>query len=432
MKRLLYLAKNYDLVVGDKFELFYRGVIRSMNPYKYYIRVTSPKGKPYPRYYTFTPKEEEVGSYPLQIDLMDDYCNVIESATTTLNVVKPEKPKRKMNILCFGDSLTFNGVWPYVGYSRFTKEDGEPKGLGFKDTLNFIGTCKKEEIGYEGYGGWQWRHFVKDEAVPMNASVWVEVDHHNLDENDQHSIWENEGLHWVLESIEEKRLKFKRGDNNFSCLPKVTTIFNNYSGGIHKDPIKINKYYFEQGNPFYDKTIDGPNFKLYCDKNGFPGIDYVYILLTWNGQEKQYGTDFSHYEPYITAIIDSIHKDYKLAKIRLIGVQSPSISGGIASNYGASGPYSDVFGTMTTIYNYNMYLEELCSRDCYKDFCKYIDMKAQFDIENNMPTTEVKVNARSEKTELIGTNGVHPTNEGYLQIGDCFYRALVSDMAKEK
>ena len=53
--KLLFLAKNYDLVEGDTFELFYRGVIRSMNPYKYYIYVTSPKGRPYPRYYTYTP-----------------------------------------------------------------------------------------------------------------------------------------------------------------------------------------------------------------------------------------------------------------------------------------------------------------------------------------------------------------------------------------
>ena len=86
--KLLFLAKNYDLVVGDKFELFYRGVIRSMNPYKYYIHVSSPKGRPYPRYYTFTPNENEVGDYPLTITLYDDYSNVIESASTTLHVIK--------------------------------------------------------------------------------------------------------------------------------------------------------------------------------------------------------------------------------------------------------------------------------------------------------------------------------------------------------
>ena len=58
-------------------------------------------------------------------------------------------------------------------------------------------------------------------------------------------------------------------------------------------------------------------------------------------------------------------------------------------------------------------------------------MKAQFDVEYNMPSADFKVNARSNITEKLGTNGVHPTMDGYLQIGDVFYRALVSDMKEE-
>lgn len=428
--KLIYLAKNYDLVIGDTFELFYRGIIRSMNPYKYYIHIDSPKGKPYPRYYTYTPTESDEGDYPLTVSLYDDYGDLIETATTTLHVIKPVAPMRKMNILCFGDSLTFNGVWPYEGYRRFVKNDGTPRGLGFTDTLNLVGTCKKEEVGYEGYGGWQWRHFVKNEAVSTTSSVWVEVDEHSLDENDQHSIWMSNNLKWVLESIEDKKLKFKRGEGNYSCLPKIDEVFTNVDGGIHIDDIKINKYYFEKGNPFYDEDIDGPNFKKYCEENGYDGLDYVYILLTWNGQYIPFNNDFSHFDPFIKTILDRIHQDFPCAYVRLIGIQSPSINGGIAANYGASGPYSDVFGELTTAYNYNEYLEKLCEQDEYKDFCKYIDMKAQFDIEYNMPSADTKVNVRSDITEKVGTNGVHPTMAGYLQIGDVFYRALVSDMAK--
>ena len=52
-------------------------------------------------------------------------------------------------------------------------------------------------------------------------------------------------------------------------------------------------------------------------------------------------------------------------------------------------------------------------------------MKAQFDVEYNMPAMEVQVNRRNQTKELIGSNGVHPTMNGYLQIGDVFYRALI-------
>ena len=430
--KLLSLAKNYDLVIGDTFELFYRGVIRSMNPYKYYIYVNSPKGVPYPRFYTYTPGENDEGDYPLTITLFDDYGCEIETASTTLHVHKPVCPNKKINILCFGDSITYNGVWPYEGYRRFTKDDGNPKGLGFKNTLNLIGTMKIEEVGYEGYGGWQWKHFATNIAVLSTSSVWVEVDEHNLGENDQHSIWESNGLNWVLESIETNKLKFKRGKGNYSSMPEIGNIFTNVSGGEHKEDIKINKYSFEKGNPFYDEEIDGPNFKKYCEKNNFEGIDYCYILLTWNGQFKPYNTDFSHHEEYMKKIIDRIHLDYPNAYVRLIGIHSPSIDGGIAANYGANGFYHDVFGDLITAYNYDEFLEQFCEREEYKSFCKFIDMKAQFDVENNMPSTMMKVNVRNEELHRVGANGLHPMTEGYLQIGDVFYRTLVADMKKEK
>ena len=38
--KYLYLADSYDLVVGHPFELFYRGIIRLFDPYKYYIHVS--------------------------------------------------------------------------------------------------------------------------------------------------------------------------------------------------------------------------------------------------------------------------------------------------------------------------------------------------------------------------------------------------------
>ena len=48
-----------------------------------------------------------------------------------------------------------------------------------------------------------------------------------------------------------------------------------------------------------------------------------------------------------------------------------------------------------------------------------------------MPSADMKVNVRNNQTLKVGTNGVHPTMSGYLQIGDVFYRALVADMKNE-
>lgn len=54
----------------------------------------------------------------------------------------------------------------------------------------------------------------------------------------------------------------------------------------------------------------------------------------------------------------------------------------------------------------------------------YSDMKCQFDSENNYPYEMVKVNNRSHVLEKIGINGLHPSLDGYKQIGDAFYRFL--------
>ena len=431
MSRLLFLAKRYDLVSGDRFELFYRGIIRSMSPYKYYIHAECKKGSGYQRYYTFTPSDQDAGDHELTITLYDDDRNVIDRASTVLHVVKPVAPARKINALCLGDSLTFNGVWPHEGWRRFTCKGGEPEGLGFEGSVSLFGESRRGEIGYEGFGGWKWKDFCTDDSIGLHSSVWVKSKHH-LDEHDQESVWVSNGKEWILESIEDGRLKFKRGKNNVGIVRDLGDRFVNVSGGVHKEDIAAESFEYEQNNPFYDEEKKGPCFRTYCERNGFPQLDYFYILLTWNGQYIHYNDDFGMHDPYIRMILDAIHRDYPDAKVRQIGIMSPSVTGGIPANYGASGPYSDVFGDLWTAFNYDEYLEKLVGEEKYRAFCRYIDLKAQFDIENNMPQAEVKVNARCSRTELIGTNGVHPSMDGYLQIGDVFYRALVSDMSEEK
>lgn len=70
-------------------------------------------------------------------------------------------------------------------------------------------------------------------------------------------------------------------------------------------------------------------------------------------------------------------------------------------------------------------MEELVTEDPeLAEYCYYVDTKGQFDTRYNMPYTQVAVNPRSTVTEMRGTNGVHPSPSGYLQIGDAFYRAL--------
>ena len=172
------------------------------------------------------------------------------------------------------------------------------------------------------------------------------------------------------------------------------------------------------------------DFIEYLEENNFEKPDLIYILLTWNGLYIPFNENFSHHLDYAKKILRHIKEVLPNTLVTLLGIQICSVNGGIASNYGANGPYSDTFGSISTAFNYNLQLEELTYLDEFKDYVSYVDTKAMFDSEYNMPSTDIPVNARSKITEKIGNNGVHPTMDGYLQIGDVFYRKLIHDIKK--
>ena len=80
---------------------------------------------------------------------------------------------------------------------------------------------------------------------------------------------------------------------------------------------------------------------------------------------------------------------------------------------------------LCTAFNNNKTLEELSNLKEYSGFIDYIDIAGQFDTDYNMPVINKPVNNRNDKNEIIGSNGVHPTYNGYMQIGDAFFRSLV-------
>ena len=78
----------------------------------------------------------------------------------------------------------------------------------------------------------------------------------------------------------------------------------------------------------------------------------------------------------------------------------------------------------------NLAYEAWCLEDAYKDFMEFINIAGQFDCEYNMPSAPKPVNTRSKVTELVGTNGLHPLPEGYLQVADAVYRNVIKEFCQ--
>lgn len=422
------LPKKFDLVVGDTFQLFYVGVVEAPNPYVYDILAVCEKGRNYPRYFEYTPEEE--GEHLLTVSVFDAGKNLLGKGETLLNVVKGKSPEKETNILCIGDSLTAGGHWVSEVNRRLTSNDGAPEGNGFKN-FNFIGTCKKDNVGFEGYGGWKWEDFTREEST-TNPSIWVTCKTNKTVE-DQHSLWEDDnGNLWQIETIDIGRLKFNRFKGHTAPRPESGKL-THFKNAINKETIEIINTYNEDPNPFYDEESKKVSFIEYCKKHNFRGIDGVYVLLGGNGligNTKPYNVFCEDLKEKAKKLIDFIHADYPEAQIKIMMMPVPSKNGGTGASYGAELPYCDDYGLAHYVMETNMAYEKIALQKEYCEFVEFINISAQFDTDNNYPSTEKNVNTRSAKKEVIGTNGLHPTIDGYMQIADAVYRNAVKSFCK--
>ena len=163
---LLHLPEKYHLVVGDTFELFYKGVMLCKDPYAYNLLVSCDIGNAYSRKFSVTPTEP--GDHTLTLQVTDDFGNVLDSGSTHLVVAqKMAAPAENINVLCLGDSLTAGGVWVDELYRRLTKTTAvtqynaaAPTGDGLKN-ITFIGKkTTANGAGFEGTGGWTYGSYL--------------------------------------------------------------------------------------------------------------------------------------------------------------------------------------------------------------------------------------------------------------------------------
>lgn len=439
------LAKQYDLVVGDTFQLFYNGVIKTFNIDNEGVVVKCSKGKEYPRYWEYTPKSGEEGTYTLKLYTRRLDGSVISQGSTKIVVhsqLTNETTPSKLTCLIFGDSLTDGGVWAAEGlrriYGTATSGASGPAGLGITNELQTYGaksnTINTFKVSHEGYGGWTWNSFLTAERgsdSTINAIIVTLNAAHGYNLNTvQKSIWtDNNGKLWELEDFpSDTQIKFNRGEGNNDKQSNTAnpTSLTCSALGLTITPSNIA---WETTNPFYDAATESLDFIAHATKYGAGTPDIVSCLLTWNGGggalDFNTPSSIATHMDKASQLLTAIHEDCPNAKIIVMGIQISSLTGGTGANYGASIGYADRFGTAFYAFDYNKALEELVTGSQFSEYCYYVDTKGQFDTIYNMPYSEVSVNTRnSSKKEIRGTNGVHPATGGYYQIGDAFYRVL--------
>lgn len=415
-KVCLKLPDCYDLVVGDTFELFYKGIINSAHPELYDVIADCAKGSAYTKRFLITPTLAE--NLTLTVTLYGINHTIVDRKSVILRVnEKAKSPISKTNILCIGDSLTTGGTWVSELHRRITGTGGNPNADNLSN-INFIGSRQINETRYEGYGGWTFNSYNTEN---VNSNTRIITCTHSKNSNDQHSVYrDTTGATWKLETIEETTIRIIAVSGEGRNFPDSGTL-KWVSGGINHDDIVYTSQVEAPGNPFWDTAKNKVDFEGYASKNGVADIHYMYVLLGWNSASDSE----EKYKNNVRIFINNVLSAFPNCKIVLMGLQLPARDG-LGANYGATGIYSRYFDLMRHVWNLDKWYKDISLE--FPNKVTTINIAGQFDTENNMPESTRTVNARNSKEETYQTNGVHPDTTGYYQIADAAYRDLINKL----
>lgn len=412
------LPDEINTVVDDTLELFVTGMVDALNPYNYELYFKGSKGALYTRKYQYTALKSDIGSFNITCDLIDEGGIPQDSKKLKINVLdKPINPSSMKTILFIGDSLTENGEYPKEFLRRLTATDGNPIGNGLTN-VQLCGTCfGSTNVKFEGYGGWKYEHYMS--SSESTTQYWISVTT-SKPLSYQKSVWQDaNGKKWVLETLEDNRIKVYRDTTGTYLLPSSgqLTWVSGGDGSANSNIIYSNVI-SESKNPFWNNDTNKVDMAMYMQKVGVENIDYIYILLGWN--------EISDLEKALEnagLFLDVLHEQLPNTKITLCGLQPPS-SDGCAMNYGLN--YGGFYGRPRIIRErvaeYNKGLNEL-TKD--RDYAFFLHLGCQYDVEYSSLKKVEPINNRTEETMEIGSNGVHPGKIGYLQMADAIYRDFV-------
>ena len=414
----LNVPDRYNLVVGDTFELFYKGIVKAAKLNAFDVVVDCPKGKGFERKFVYTPVAGDVGTHSLVIKLYDQNQNLLDSKTISLVVkAKASSPASEKVVLYVSDSLATGGTAPGEFKRRLTASNGTPTGDGL-DNITFIGSQYKSGVNYEGFGGWT---FAKYNAESKSAdNMWITVSAHDKTEAaDQHSIYKDtNNKQWKLETIEANQIKLIRVSSS-GTLPSSGTL-TWVSGGEHTSDIVYTSATQAARNPFWDDAQGKVDFSTYAARMGVNNIDYVYVLLGWNGA----GATEKYTKGQVRTFLDNVLSAFPNCHIILLGIQVPARDG-LAENYGSSANgtiLAHYYDALSWAFTLNNWYADIAAESEYANNVSFVNVAGQFDTEYNMLTVTEQVNIRNSTTVERQSNGVHPAASGYYQIADACWR----------
>ncbi len=141
-------------VVGEETNIFFESVVTTPPGSSYSCKIISSKGRQQVERWAFTPTSQDVGDFPLTIEVRDSSDSVVARASTVVSVA-PSESGEGILLLAIGDSLTEAGV-----YTEELLELGKRSGGAGIKLLGSHHSSGSPENLHEGYGGWKYDYFL--------------------------------------------------------------------------------------------------------------------------------------------------------------------------------------------------------------------------------------------------------------------------------
>ncbi len=433
------IADKIYAVVGDRLQLFHKGIFNCTSLNNYIIRIECSKGKSYPRYFEYIPVLSDVGEVDITFNIykpssLMDYTGVLlaskKSKLVTINTTK-SSPSTIKRILMFGDSTITAEVFQNEVFRRLTTNDGTPTGIGLEN-IKFVGRKTSTKygvtVGYEGTSGWSWDNYISplSKTIVFNVAGVTNVDIDALyavqsgDITLRMLVMETN----IVEGEGYIRCSYNSDSPSYSATPDSSGTMKKLSGGGDSS-ITYTSITEDMYSPFYNSETSKLDIKKYANEYCEGNVDYFIPVLGINSISRMYSNDktIEDIVGEVKTLIDAIHADFPGAKILIATIQMPSQNGGFGASYNAS--YRAVKEDYERrAFHINSEYIKIANDSKYSNFVSIINLCAEFDSDYLYPKVEKLANPRVTIKESIDSSAAHPSDDGYLSEGDIIFRYL--------
>lgn len=434
----LHICNSINCIVGDTIQLYYNMFVHHIGDYS--LNIECSKGKNYPRYWEYTPTSNDVGNTNMKIQLLNIDGSVIEEKTINIITKNTINPSSAKNILLVGDSLYMSGQIAIELSRRLKGTTGvatSPSSLALSN-FNIVGRLKNSDgsVGWEGTGGWSWSTYTNGGGMAGARLTVSGITDVRINQNSRYQIDgytqqfyitevnTNDGSGYIFAAF------YGKGDiyNDYDLMP-ASGVMRKITGEGQEE-INFTASQVESYQPFWNTETDSFDILSYVNNYCDGHLEILCVQLGINSiiGANPFTTDFNNTVlKEAKKFIDLIHAQLPETKIYIATLPLPSQNGGIGANYVAgnsSGSYL-ISSWNFKVHKVNDLYRTLAADENYNTFVSVIDVCSEMDSENNYPNSDVAVNTRNTASEKRGTNGVHPLNNGYWQISDTWFRAII-------